>query len=205
MRLEQQIGRDRRFDLVRRELRESGLRVLTNIGVGPAVEPALLDADQIIGGQIVAEPVALLNHRPELAGLRVEGERGRVARAGGDGHLIGAVSVEALDRRFGLRLDAEIARRADTDIERTGFRVDRQMPVLVPHGYAEDALLSQHLSAVGARYRLALGRGRHADPLRRLRPSLSDRSSVPAGRWGRCGSDARSRARPGNSAPILPS
>src|SRR5260370_23255297 len=60
----QQIGRDRRFNLVRRELRESGLRVLADIGVGPAVEPALLHMDQIIGRQIVAEPVALL-HRSE--------------------------------------------------------------------------------------------------------------------------------------------
>ena len=131
MRLEQQVGRDRRLDLVGRELREAGLRVLADIGVGPAVEPALLHADQVIGRQIVAEPVALLHDRPQLAGLRMKGERGRVARAGGDGRLVRAVGVEALDRRLGLGLDAEIARRADADKEAAGLRVDRQMAVLV--------------------------------------------------------------------------
>ena len=64
MRLEQQIGRDRRIDLVGCEVGKPGFWALTDIGVRPAVEPALLDADQIIGGQIVAEPVALLDCSP---------------------------------------------------------------------------------------------------------------------------------------------
>ena len=115
MRLEQQIGRDRRIDLLGRELREARLRVLADIGVGPAVEPALLHPDQIVGRQIVAEPVALLYKRPQLAGRRMKGERGRVPRAGGVGRLVRAVGIEALDRRLGLWLDAEIAGRPDAD------------------------------------------------------------------------------------------
>ena len=54
------------------------LRMLADIGVRPAVEPALLHPDQIIGRQIVAEPVPLLHDRPQFAGLRMEGERSRV-------------------------------------------------------------------------------------------------------------------------------
>ena len=101
--------------------------MIADIGIGPAVEPALLHADQIVGRQVVAEPVALLHHGPKIAGLRVEGERGRVARAGRVGRLVRAVSVEALDRRLGLGLDAEIAGGADADEQRAGLRVDRQM------------------------------------------------------------------------------
>ena len=57
----------------------------------------------------------------------MEGECGRVARAGGDSRLIGVVDIEALDRRLGFGLDPEIARRADPDIEGAALRVDRQM------------------------------------------------------------------------------
>src|SRR5262249_14256918 len=69
MRLEQQIGGNRRLYLVGRELCEAGLRVLADIGVRPAVEPTLLDAEQIIRRQVVAETVALLPNRPQFAGL----------------------------------------------------------------------------------------------------------------------------------------
>jgi len=92
--------------------------MLADLGVGPAVKPALLDADQIIGGQVVAEPVALLHHGPQFAGLGLKGERGRIARARGDRRLVRAVGIETLDRRLGLGFDAEIARRPDPDIER---------------------------------------------------------------------------------------
>ena len=86
----------------------------------------------------------------------MEGEGGRVARAGGDGRLVRAVGIEALDCRLGLGLDPEIARRADADIERAGLRVDREMAVLVALDDAEDTFLGQHLRAIGAGHRLAL-------------------------------------------------
>jgi hypothetical protein len=91
--------------------------VLADIG-GPAIEPALLHANQIVGRKVVAEPVALLHQCPQLAGLGVKGHGRRVARARRDRHLLRAVGVEALDRRLRLGLDSEIARRADADIER---------------------------------------------------------------------------------------
>src|SRR5207248_8147589 len=160
MGLEQEVGGDRRFDLVGRELREPGLRVLADIRIGPAVEPALLDSDQVIGWQIVAEPVALLHDRPQFAGLRMKGECGRVAGAGGDRCLVRSVGIEPLDRRLGLGLDTEIAGRSDTNIEGAGFRTDRQMPVLVADRNAEYSSLPQHFRALGASYRPALGGGR---------------------------------------------
>ena len=69
------------------------LRMLADIGVRPAVEPALLHPDQITGRQIVAEPVPLLYDRPQFAGPRMEGERSRVARAGRDGRLVGTIGI----------------------------------------------------------------------------------------------------------------
>src|SRR5439155_26914679 len=105
---------------------------------------------QILRGQVVAEPVALLHEGPQFGGLRVEGERRRVAYARGERRLVGAVGIEALDRRLGLGLDPEIARRADADIEPASLRVDRQMAVLVALNEAEDTLLGQQSRTVGA-------------------------------------------------------
>jgi len=84
MRGEQQVGGDRRFDLVGGEAGEAGLRVLADTGIGPAIEPALLDPDQKVGREIVAEAVALLHQCPEIAGVGVKGQCRRVARARDD-------------------------------------------------------------------------------------------------------------------------
>jgi hypothetical protein len=84
----------------------------------------------------------------------MEGERSRVARAGRDGRLVGTIGIEALDRRLWLGLDAEIARRANPDIEAAVFRVDRQVPVLMPDRDAEDTLLRQQLRAIGGPARI---------------------------------------------------
>jgi hypothetical protein len=69
MRLEQEIGSDRCFDLVWGLVREAGLRMLADIGIRPAVKPAPLGPGSENRKQIVAEPVALLHDSPELAGL----------------------------------------------------------------------------------------------------------------------------------------
>ena len=91
--------------------------MLADIGVGPAIVPALLDAEQKVGREIVAEAVAILRQCPEIAGVGVKGQCRRVARARDDRRLIAAVRIKALDRRLGLGLDPDIADRADPDIE----------------------------------------------------------------------------------------
>src|SRR5215510_10269539 len=70
MRLEQEVGRDRCLDLSGCEIGEARLRMWPDIGVRPAVEAAFLYPDQVVGGQIVAEPVTLLYDGPELTRLR---------------------------------------------------------------------------------------------------------------------------------------
>jgi hypothetical protein len=54
MRFKQKIGRDHGLDLAGCESGKPWLRMPADIGKGPAVEAALLDADQIIGRQFVA-------------------------------------------------------------------------------------------------------------------------------------------------------
>src|SRR6516162_11467637 len=53
MRLEQQIGSDRRVHFLRCKAGETGLRVLADIGIGPAVETSILYVREIIGRQVV--------------------------------------------------------------------------------------------------------------------------------------------------------
>src|SRR5712671_3048962 len=115
MRLEQQIGCDCSLDLVGCEIGEARLRVLSDIGVRPAVKTTLLDAEHIIGWQIIAETVALLTDGPQLTGLGMEAERCSVSDAGRECRLVRAVGVEALDRRLGFGFDPEITGRADAD------------------------------------------------------------------------------------------
>src|SRR5258708_10396002 len=109
MRFKQQIGRDGGLHLVGRDFRKARLRMLAGVGIGPAVEAAWLHADEIVGGKTVAEAVAFLDHRIEIAGVRLERERGWIARSRREGRLVLAVSVEALDRRLWLRLDPEVS------------------------------------------------------------------------------------------------
>jgi hypothetical protein len=74
VRLEQQIRHDRRLHFARRKICEARLWMLADIGVGPAVETALLHAGQIVRGQAIAEAVALLHRGVKVAGLRLERE-----------------------------------------------------------------------------------------------------------------------------------
>src|SRR5919199_243667 len=111
--LEQEVGRERRLDLVGREIGKARLWMRPVIGVWPTVEAAFLHPDQVVGGQLVAEPIPLLHDGPEFARLWVKGEARRVAHPRRVGHLVPAVGIEALNRGLRLGLDAEIAGRPD--------------------------------------------------------------------------------------------
>ena len=62
---------------------DARVHMLSPIAVGPAVEAAFAHRGQIIGHEVGAELVALVHHRPQLAGFGAEGERSGIAKAGG--------------------------------------------------------------------------------------------------------------------------
>src|SRR5205814_6842879 len=64
----------RSSDLVRR---------LPPVAIGPAVETPITDRGQIVGRGLVAEAVALVDHRPEHAGRGLPCHAHRVAQAAG--------------------------------------------------------------------------------------------------------------------------
>ena len=85
-------------------------RVLVGAEVvpGPAIEAPFLDMGDVVGDQVVAQAVALVDRGPELAGLRMDRQADGVADARGVDPLVRAVGVErqdvgpallALDRR----------------------------------------------------------------------------------------------------------
>src|SRR5579872_7375861 len=131
MGLEQKVRGDRGVHFVRSKTGESGLRMLADIRVRPAVKTSLCDMGEIIRRQSIAEAIALLHQGVKFAGVRMEGERGGVTHARGKCRLLGAIGGEALNGRLWHRLDADIPGRPDPDKQRAGFWVDDQRPVLV--------------------------------------------------------------------------
>src|SRR5262249_59175630 len=107
------------------------LRIGTDIGVGPSVEGALFDAREVIGRKIVAESVTLLNPGIQLSRGGGECERRRIAHAGGERRLAGAVRLEALNLGLDLRLHADVARGPNPHQPGSGFWIPPQLPVLV--------------------------------------------------------------------------
>ena len=64
----------------------------------PAVEAAFLHVGDVIGNQVVAQRVALVDRTPQLAGLGIDGESAAgVADAVGVDFQIGAVGIERKD------------------------------------------------------------------------------------------------------------
>ena len=72
---EQQVGSNCSLHLVRGAVREPRLRMLADIRIGPSIESAFLNTDQIIGWQQITKAVSLLHQGVEIAGLRMECER----------------------------------------------------------------------------------------------------------------------------------
>src|SRR5215813_292433 len=94
---EQQIGLFRGFDLLRRLASKSRLWMLARIGVGPAIEGALLRPDHEVGDQLVAQTVSLLDNCPQLASLGIDRQSAGIAHTGSVGGLATAVGLKSLD------------------------------------------------------------------------------------------------------------
>src|SRR5438309_2091686 len=58
---------------------QPGVDVLAVIAVGPAVEAAVLHRGHVIGNEVIAEFVALVDGDPQRAALRLEGGAVRIA------------------------------------------------------------------------------------------------------------------------------
>src|ERR1039458_4653115 len=100
VRLQQNVGDDYRIDgLVGGpgQLR-SRIFVLADIEPGPAVEAVFLNRRDVIGDEIVAQVVALVNRAPDFTRRRVNAQANRVANTRGDN----------LDEFFFLRVFGEV-------------------------------------------------------------------------------------------------
>jgi hypothetical protein len=64
MRADRIVGNDRLRDEVRTLTLVAWVLVLAEVGIGPAVECAVLHARDVIGDEVVAEPVALVDRGP---------------------------------------------------------------------------------------------------------------------------------------------
>src|SRR6266566_5931760 len=67
------------------------------VAIGPAVETAVADRGQIVGRCLVAEAVALVDHRPEHAGLWLPCHAHRVAQAAGKDAAAAIRQIELVD------------------------------------------------------------------------------------------------------------
>src|SRR5690606_22892397 len=90
-------------------------------GPRPAVEAAVADRGQVVGHEVRADLVALVHHRPELAAAGLDGERGRVAQAGGIGPVHAGGHVDLPDHGAvllgGHAALGDVAVRADADVQ----------------------------------------------------------------------------------------
>src|SRR5690606_23539363 len=93
------VGRDRGRDLLRIRRLRAGVDVLAPVRPGPAVEAAVAHRGQVVGHQVRADLVALVDHGPELAAAGLDGERGGIAQAGRVGAVHAGGDVDLPDHR----------------------------------------------------------------------------------------------------------
>src|SRR6185437_12847481 len=83
-------------------LRHAVIHRLPPVAVGPAVEAAVADRGEIVRRRLVAETVALVDHRPERARVRLPCEAHRIAQAGRKDAALAARQIEFMNRRPAL-------------------------------------------------------------------------------------------------------
>src|SRR3979490_2960348 len=67
--------------------------VWAQVKPGPTIKAALLDARDVVGNEIVTQPIALVYRSPEFTRLRMYGDAHRIANAGRIEAEAGAVRV----------------------------------------------------------------------------------------------------------------
>ena len=76
----------------------AGIQVFAPIRIWPTVEATGGHARHVVGYEVVAEHVALIDRSPKLPGVGIELETGAVADAGRKYVRIGAIRIELPDR-----------------------------------------------------------------------------------------------------------
>src|SRR3984885_14532864 len=92
--------------------------MVADVAVGPAVEAAVLHRREIVRRKVIAEPVALVDAGPKLAGGGFEGQAYGIAQTGGVKAGILAVGIANGDgSAAGIALDIDVGFGADADEE----------------------------------------------------------------------------------------
>ena len=60
---------------------KTGILIAADVEPRPSIEATSLDVSDVIGDQIVSQPVAFIHGAPELAGCRIDGETNGIADA----------------------------------------------------------------------------------------------------------------------------
>ena len=111
--------------------------MLAVIAVGPAVEASVAHRRQIIRNQVGPDLIAFVGDGPELAGLRLPLQAGRIAHAAGEDAMRARRNVDLPDRGpliFGSdSVFAYVAVGSDSDIELGAIRTGQQRlgPVMI--------------------------------------------------------------------------
>src|SRR5204863_6121665 len=94
------------------------LFVRADVGVRPAVESAGADVGSVIGNELVAEAVALVDDGPERAARRLPGHPDRIAQSRGEDSLTAAIGIHLQDGRAARILaGVDVRRGADTHVQ----------------------------------------------------------------------------------------
>src|SRR5271166_4364111 len=117
-----------------------GVLIRPKVVPWPAVETAFLDVGDIVGHEIVTQPVALVSRSPELPGPGMNRQAHGIANARGEGPLVLAVRVEGENHSAALfgGVVVDIRPRADRDIQ--GLAVGRELQVTGPVATTADFL-----------------------------------------------------------------
>ncbi len=103
---------------------------------GPSIEGAFFDVRHVVGHEVVAETIALVHRRPELAGLRLNREPDGVANAGRVDAAAAAVRIELVDDGAlaldGIVLLVDVGHRSDRHVHLPAVARERDVarPVL---------------------------------------------------------------------------
>ena len=129
MRAQGEVGLDRFGDEIGALAFLARIFVLAEVRVGPAVKGAVFYAGEIVGHQLVAEHVALVDHGPELFGCRLPVQSYRVSQSVGEYAHGAAVEVCLQDGGAPAVLGVshffvDVAGRADADIELFSVSID---------------------------------------------------------------------------------
>ena len=147
-------GRILRYPIVHR---------LPPVAIGPAVETPITDRGQIVGRGLVAEAVALVDHRPEHAGRGLPCHAHRVAQAAGKNAAYAISQIELVDRSPAFlcfhAVVGDIGERADPGIEFPTVGARQQAPRPMPVRLEGDEFPARPGDAVRARH---IGEGHHA-------------------------------------------